>query len=122
MRTWRRYQHFGLAAVEAVQQGLGADVVIEKSHGRAQFSQSQPGKQEGGFIPHEECDGVSGSVTRVSLERVGYFVTPVLRAGVRVPFILKHNERLVWMRGGLLQETIQDEEERSPPSPWYEPH
>lgn len=78
MHTWGRYQHLCLAAVKTVQQTLGANVVIKQSRRGAQFSQGQPGEDEGGFVAHEKCHGVSSIVPRVGLKGVGNFVAPSL--------------------------------------------
>lgn len=116
-QTWGRYQHCGLAAAETVQQRLAADVLVEESHGRAQLGQSQPRKHEGGLIPHEKSHRVPSVVPRQRLQSLGYFVADSVGVGVGVACVFKNNKGFVRMGSGLLQETIQDEEERSPPSP-----
>lgn len=121
-QTWGSNQHVGLAAVEAVQQGLGADVVIEQRHRRTKFSQGQPGEDEGGLIPHEESYRVSSLVAGLRLERVRNLIAPSVGLFVRVALAPEHKEYLVRIGGGLLQETVQHKEERSPPPPRHELH
>lgn len=116
-QTWGSYQHSGLAAVEAVQQRLAADVLVEERHRRAQLGQSQPGKHEGGLVPHEKSHGVPSFVPRQRLQGVGCFVADFVGVGVCVSFIFKNNEGFVRIGSSLLKETIQNEEEWSPPSP-----
>lgn len=121
-QTWGGYQHVGLAAVEAVQQRLGADVVIEQRHRRTEFSQGQPGEYEGGLIPHEESHGVSRLVARLRAQRVCNLIAPFVGVFVRVALVPEHQEQLAWIGGGLLQETVKHKEERSPPPPRHERH
>lgn len=116
-QTWGSYQHSGLAAVEAVQQRLAANVLVEERHRRAQLVQSQPGEDEGGLIPHEKSHGVPSFVPRQRLQRVGCFVADFVGVGVAVAFIFKNNEGFVRIGSSLLQETIQNEEEWSLSSP-----
>lgn len=52
--TWGGQQHLRPAALKAVQQRLGTDVVVEARHGTAQFEQSQPDPHVGRLIAHEE--------------------------------------------------------------------
>lgn len=118
-QTWGSYQQSGPAAAEAVQQGPAADVLVEERHGGAQFGQSQPGEDEGGLIPHEESHGVPRPVPRQRLQRLGCFVADLVGVGVGVAFIFKNNEGFVRIGSSLLQETIQNEEKWSPPSPGH---
>lgn len=121
-QTWGSYQHAGLAAVEAVQQRLGADVVIEQRHRGTEFSQGQPGEYEGGLVPHEERHGVASPVARPTPQRAGNLIAPSVGVLVRVALAPEHQEQLVWIGGGLLQETVQHKEEGSPPPPRHERH
>lgn len=116
-RTWGSDQHRGLAAAEAVQQRLAADVLVEEGHRRAQLGQGQPGKQEGGLIAHEKSHGLPSFVPTQRLQRVGCFVADFVGVGVGVALVFKNHEGFVRIGYSLLQETIQNEEERSPPSP-----
>lgn len=105
-QTWGSYQHRGLAAVEAVQQRLAADVLVEERHRRAQLGQSQPGKHEGGLIPHEKSHGVPSFVPGLRPQRVGCFAADSVGVGVRVTFLLKNNKCFVRSCSSLLQEAI----------------
>lgn len=100
-----------------MQQRLAADVLVEEGHRRAQLGQGQPGEHEGGLVPHEKSHGVPSFVTRQRLQRVGRFVADFVGVGVGVAFIFKNNEGSVRLGSSLLQETIQNEEVWSPPSP-----
>lgn len=116
-QTWGSYQHSGLAAAEAVEQRLAADVLVEERHGRAQLGQGQPRKHEGGLIPHEKRHGVPSCVPAQRTQRVGAFVADSVDVTVRVSLLFKHNEGSVRTFSSLLQESIQNKEERFPPPP-----
>lgn len=96
--------------------------MIEQRHRGTEFGQGQPGEYEGGLIPHEESHGVTGLVARLAPQRVGNLIAPSVGVLVRVALAPEHEEQLVWIGGGLLQETVQHKEEGSPPPPRHERH
>lgn len=100
-----------------MQQRAAADVLVEERHGGAQFGQGQPGENEIGPVPHEESRGVPGPVPGERTERVGRPVADPVRVRVRVRLVFENQEGSVRVGFDPLQETIQDEEEGSPPSP-----
>lgn len=107
--TFICHQRFGSAAAEAVQQRLGSDVVVEKSHGAADLQQPQPQKQKDGFISQEQRHRVALFNASTLLEDPGCLAAERICVPVGVGLISETDERLVRLHLHHLQEAVQDE-------------
>lgn len=112
--TWRRQQHLRPAALEAVQQGLRADVVIEARHGTAQLHQPQPQPHVGRLVTHKERHAVSLAQAEVVVQRPGHLIAAPVHLRVGESLVAEEQKRLVWSLARFLQERPQDGARRPP--------
>lgn len=118
--TWGRHQHRGLAAAQAVEQTLVAEVVVEQSHGAAELGQAEPGEDEAGLVAHEQGHRGPGRVSGQPPHRVGYFVALFVCGAQRVGLVVKHHEAALGLRGGLFREPVHGQEPGPPPAHGHE--
>lgn len=101
-------QDFGVAAGEAVEQGLGPDVAVEEGGRASQLGQSEPDPHELGLVSHEESRRVPLAQVGVGGQGPGHLAALPVRLPVGVRALLEDDERLVRMPGDFVQETVHD--------------
>lgn len=107
--TFICHQSLGSAAMEAVQQRLGSDVVVEKRHGAADLQQPQPQKQEDGLISQEQRHLVALFNAAALQEDSGRLAAEFVGVPVGVVLIFEADEQLVRLRLDHLKEAVQGE-------------
>lgn len=98
MQTFSYHQSLGSAKVEAVQQGPGSDVAVEKSCGAADLHQTQPQPQKRRLVPDEQRHRVAFLDASALQEDSRSFVAEFIGVLVGVGLIFKKDERLVRLR------------------------
>lgn len=113
--------HFGPAAGEAVQQGLGPDVKVEQSSRAAQLGQAEPGPHEAGLVGQEEGDRVPRLQPGCSLQGSGDFVALPVDIAVRIFPTFEEQEGLRRVPPRGIQEAVDNAVERLEPLVLGEP-
>lgn len=108
MQTFSCHQSVRPAAAEAVQQGLGSDVVVEKRSRAADLHQTQPQPQEHRFVPEEHRDRVALLDASALQQHSGGLVAELIRFLEGVGLISKKDERLVRLRLHHICKAVQD--------------
>lgn len=108
MQTFSCDQSPGPAAVEAVQQRFGSDVVVEKSSWTSELDQTQPQPQKHGLIPEEKRNSVTLFNKPSVQENSRSFVAEFISVPVGKSLISKEDERFVGLRLHHVEKTVQD--------------
>ena len=100
-------EDLGVAARQAVEQGLGPDVAVEQRGDAAHLGQGQRDPHEERLIAHEEGDGVTSLHLSVGRQHPGYPVALSIGLTVCVRGAFKDDEGFLRVPLHLLQETSQ---------------
>lgn len=111
--TWRGQEHLRPAALEAVQQGLAADVTVEARHGTAQLGQPQPQPYVGRFVAQEYRHALSLPEAEAVAQRPRHLVAASVHLHVAERLVAEDQERLVRALVCSLQKGVEDGAHRS---------
>lgn len=106
--TCAHYEGPGLAATDAMQEGVGTNVGVEEGHHAAQLGQAEPHVDKVWLIAHQQGHGVPPFQRGMVQEDMGHSATHFIHILIGVGVSLVDDERFLGLLLGMTQEFIQD--------------